>query len=251
MTANPEEQFDRVARAYVTSAVHAQGADLVWLVEALRPEPTWQVVDLGTGAGHAALAVAPHVASVRAMDVSARMLEEAGNLAAQRRCANLSFTQASVDALPLPDAACDAAISRYSAHHWPRLDGALAEAARVLRRGAPLVVIDTVSPEAPALDTFLNALELLRDPSHGRNARLSEWTALLERSGFAVQAPRSWQIDLRTEEWLARAASADWRGEACGRLLREASRAAQEAFAITDDASGFSLPCALLLARRR
>src|SRR5262249_5885549 len=100
MSHGAAEQFDRVAAAYATSAVHAQGADLAWLLEALRPRSTWHVLDLGTGAGHTALAVAPHVAQVTAVDVSERMLHTAAGLATERGMANVAFRHADVAMLP-------------------------------------------------------------------------------------------------------------------------------------------------------
>jgi ubiquinone/menaquinone biosynthesis C-methylase UbiE len=244
------EQFDRVAAAYATSAVHARGLDLAWLVETLQPEPAWRVLDLGTGAGHAALAVAPHVAQVTAVDVAERMLATARGLAEERGLANLETVRADVGALPFPDQTFDAAFSRYSAHHWPDPDAAVREAARVLRAGAPIVLIDTISPYNPALDSYVNALELLRDPSHGRNAPESEWRARLEVAGFITEPAREWTIDLDTEEWLARAGTEPWRAEACRQLLRDAPAAARDAFDIAADGSRFRLHCVLLSARK-
>lgn len=68
MNSSAEVQFNRVARAYASSTVHARGADLEWLAVALQPKPSWRVLDAGTGAGHTAVTVAPHVASVTAVD---------------------------------------------------------------------------------------------------------------------------------------------------------------------------------------
>ncbi|HWE62715.1 MAG TPA: class I SAM-dependent methyltransferase [Chloroflexota bacterium] len=249
MSGSAAEQFDRVAQAYATSAVHAKGPDLAWLLEALQPEPAWRALDLGTGAGHAAMAVAPYVDELYAVDVSARMLTTAADLAGQRNLTNTRFAEASVSALPWPNGYFDAAFSRYSAHHWSSLAPALREAARLTRPGAPLIIIDTISPEEPALDTFVNTLELLRDPSHGRNASAQEWTRQLQQAGFAVQAIRTWQLELVTAEWLERARTEVWRAVACYQLLREAPDAARAAFAIAGDGSRFSLHCALFTAR--
>lgn len=244
------EQFDRVAAAYVSSAVHASGPDLAWLLDALQPQPGWHVLDLGTGAGHAALAVAPRVAQLTAVDVAPRMLETAARLAHERGITHLATIYADVAALPFASGSFDAAITRYSAHHWPDPGAAMREAARVLRPGAPLVLIDTVAPETVALDTFINAVELLRDPSHVRDAGVAEWQRRLEVAGFYVETRREWSIELATEEWLARSVTEPWRAEACRHLLRDAPEAAVAAFAIGDGGTQFSLCCALVAARR-
>lgn len=248
---NPSaEQFDRVAHAYAASAVHARGQDLAWLVEALRPDPAWHALDLGTGAGHAALAVAPHTARITAVDVAERMLATARDLAAERAIANLATVRADVASLPFRDASFDAAFSRYSAHHWPRPGTALRESARVLPASATFVLIDTISPADPALDTFVNALELLRDPSHVRDWRVDEWRAALDAAGFGVASVREWTLELETEDWLARSGTEPWRADACRLLLRQAPAPARDAFAIADDGSRFRLHCALLQAWR-
>lgn len=244
------EQFDRVAGSYATSPVHAQGPDLEWLVEALQPAPDWQALDLGTGAGHAAMAVAPHLAQVTAVDLAEAMLAVARRLAVGRNIENIVFQSADVQALPFADHTFDAAFTRYSAHHWDDPAGALQEAARVMRPGAPLVLIDTISPGEAALDTFSNGLEMLRDPSHVRNARVVEWRTALQEAGFAVESVREWPIVLHTNEWLARAGAQSWRADACRQLLQDASLRARAVFAIAEDGSHFNLHCALLLARR-
>lgn len=250
MSEGAAAQFDRVAQAYATSAVHAHGPDLDWMREALRPQPSWQVIDLGAGAGHAALAIAPHVRQVTAVDVSECMVAVAQELARERCLTNIAFRRANVEALPYGEATYDAAISRFSAHHWHTPAQGLREAARVLRAGAPLVLIDTVSPEDAGANTFLNAVELLRDPSHVRDGRLSDWRRMLEEAGFALDAVRTWALTSGTEPWLARAATEPWRADACRRLLREAPDRVRSILAIGEDGARFSLPCALLAARR-
>src|SRR5947209_8313380 len=64
------QQFGAVAANYVTSAVHARGADLQDLVQAAAPTGDERVLDLGAAAGHAALALAPHVRSVTGVDIT-------------------------------------------------------------------------------------------------------------------------------------------------------------------------------------
>jgi ubiquinone/menaquinone biosynthesis C-methylase UbiE len=248
---DPAVQFDRVAAAYATSAVHASAPDLEWLVDALAPQPHWHVLDLGTGAGHAAMAVAPHVRAVDAIDVAPGMLAVAGQLARTRGLQSIAFHKASASALPFPAASLDGAVTRFSAHHWPELQSALNQARRVLRLGAPLVIIDSISPESAALDTYLNALELLRDASHVRNPRLSEWCASLERAGFTASVSHQWLLPLAVEDWLARSATPSWRAMACRDLLRTASVAARLAFQISEGADLFHLPIALITATAR
>ena len=241
--------WDRVAAAYATSPIHAAGPDLAWLVEALEPSSGDRVLDLGCGAGHAGFAVAFAGARVMAVDASARMVETALALADDRDLKGYEAVRADVGSLPFPDGSFDGVVSRYSAHHWPDVAGALREAARVVRPGGRVVIIDTIAPGVPALDTLVNALELLRDPTHARSLRLNEWRAAFAQAGLNVVAERTWSIELETTSWFARAQTEAWRAEAARALLRAASPEAVDALAIEGDRS-WSVLAALMAGRR-
>jgi ubiquinone/menaquinone biosynthesis C-methylase UbiE len=149
------EQFGRSAELYATSAVHAQGADLDLVVRFARPSSADLALDVSTGAGHTALALAPRVARVVATDLTREMLAVARRLAAQRGARNVEFREADVRALPFPDRSFDLVTCRTAAHHYPELGAAVREMARVLRPGGRLVVSDTVSPPDEVADPRL------------------------------------------------------------------------------------------------
>jgi SAM-dependent methyltransferase len=244
-------QFDSVADAYATSVVHARGADLQRVVEVLAAVQGWDVLDLGTGAGHTAMAVAPHVQQVTAVDISPRMLSVTERLCAEQGIVNVRVVEADCRSLPFAAERFDGSTSRFSAHHWPEPDLVMQEVRRVLQPGAPFVLVDSMCPAHRPLDTFLNALELLRDPSHARNEPLGRWRDRLIGLGFDLEYEEEWLLELEVEEWLCRSATAAWRADACRRLLAEAPDEAKSAFAIALDGARFSLPCALIRAVRR
>jgi SAM-dependent methyltransferase len=247
-------QFGAVAAAYATSAVHAAGPDLAALVEAAALTGGERVLDLGCGAGHTALALAPRAARVMAVDVTPEMLAVASALAAQRGITNVEFHRADAASLPFDDAGFALVTSRFAAHHFAAPAQALAEAARVLRPGGRLLLVDTVAPEDPALDTFFNAAELLRDGSHVRNWRLSEWWRLLADAGFAAQVVLHFAIDLDGPSWVQRSRTPPVMVAAIRALFAAASPAAREAFALRDDGGagwGWRIPAALLRAERQ
>ena len=242
--------FDQVATAYASSPVHARGEDLPWLLEALAPQPTWRVLDVGTGAGHAAMIVAPRAARVTAVDVAPGMLAVTAQLCADRGIGNVDTLEINGRDLPFETGAFDAAISRFSAHHWREPEALAGEIARVLPAGSPFVLIDSVSPEERAHDSFLATLELLRDPSHGRNDPVAEWHQRFIRHGFELAQVRTWMLELDTEDWLRRSATLPWRADACRSLLAEAPPETVAAFAIKDSGARFSIPCSVLRAIR-
>ncbi|HLK71123.1 MAG TPA: class I SAM-dependent methyltransferase, partial [Steroidobacteraceae bacterium] len=163
-----DAQFGPRAAAYVESSVHAGGEDLDQLearAQALRPR---HALDLGCGGGHVSYRLARHAAAVTACDLSAEMLTAVSATARSRDLSCIATVQARAQALPFANAHFDFLACRFSAHHWSALDAGLHEARRVLQPGAAAIFIDAISPGVPLLDTHLQAVELLRDPSHAR-----------------------------------------------------------------------------------
>ncbi len=103
-------------------------------------DSSWVVGDLGCGTGPVALALAPFVARVVAVDGSAAMLQ-----AARRRLQgldNIDLRRGELEALPIDDTRLDAAVLMLVLHHVPEPSRALAEAVRVLKPGGRLLLVD-------------------------------------------------------------------------------------------------------------
>jgi SAM-dependent methyltransferase len=240
-------QFDRAAAAYGTSPIFAQGHDLALMVECATLAPEMAVLDVGCAAGHTAFAFAPHVREVIGVDLSPEMLAEAGRQAAARDLANVRFEVSSALALPYPDGQFDIVTCRLVAHHLPALPPALREMARVLKPGGQLIVVDIISPEDPALADFINHVEVLRDPSHGRDWTLSEWDAAGAEAGTPFAVAAEWRLPLDFADWAARQQTPPESVAALERLMDTATPEARDAFAIvTAPHRSFHLWAALL-----
>src|SRR5277367_6988512 len=81
--------FGRAAAAYTVSAGHADAEALARVVTFAEPTASDTALDIATGAGHTALALAPHVASVVALDLTPEMLAETARNAARRGLTNV------------------------------------------------------------------------------------------------------------------------------------------------------------------
>ncbi len=231
------EQFGSTAQAYLTSAVHARGADLERLRELGRKRPGARALDLGCGAGHAGFALAEAGMQVTAYDLSASMLEVVAQEAQRRGLQGLQTRQGAAERQPFDGAAFDLIVTRFSAHHWLDLPGALGEARRVLRPDGTLVVIDAVAPESPLLDTLLQTVEMLRDASHVRDYRESEWRAMLQAAGFAAPETQRWTLPMVFDTWVARMRTPALRVQAIRDVLAQAAAEARSHFQVQPDGS--------------
>ena len=185
--------YDRVkgsfgpnAHAYTVSTGHANQTELEKLVERAAPSPADTLLDIGTGAGHTAIAFAPAVKRVVAYDLTPQMLEEVERNAAAKGVTNVETRQGAAENLPYPDASFELVSCRLTTHHFANLPQALAEMGRVLKPGGKLIIMDTTVPEDPGLDHQINEIEVLRDPSHVRNYPESEWRSLVEAAGLTI-----------------------------------------------------------------
>lgn len=244
-----EEQFGKTANAYLSSAVHSQGPDLIAVAEMFGNADGATVLDLGCGAGHLSFTIAPHVKSVIAYDLSSEMLTVVDDEAERRNLRNITITRGHAQELPFADANFEWVCTRYSAHHWMEISRAIREIHRVLKPGGTLIVIDTYAPAIPLLDTHMQAIELFRDGSHVRNYTFAEWTAMLEAQGFQIEAHKFWKIPLEFKAWVERMQTPSQHVDALSSLLKKAPQEVRSYFQIAEDGS-FKADSLLIEAKR-
>lgn len=251
-------QFGAAAAAYTTSATHSDPDALRKIVELARPKPTDVALDIATGAGHTALALAPYVAKVIAYDMTEEMLAETRRNAVARGFANVETQQGIAESLPFPDAAVDIVTVRQAPHHFADVPAAVREMARVAKPGARVIVIDSMSPEDDSLEHQWNHIEKLRDPSHVRNYRPSEWRSVVAAAGLKIVSE---ETSSATENgrpmdfaaWIRRINTPPGAAAEVTRLFREASPALAAALRIetVDGALFFSVPQITIVALKQ
>ena len=192
------EQFGAAGDAYVTSTGHREGDDLDRLIAWAELTPDTRALDIATGGGHTALAVAPHVGRVTVTDLTPQMLDQAQTHLAGKGVANADYWLADAEDLPFPDGSFELVTCRIAPHHFADVDRFVAEVSRVMRPNGVFMLVDSVVPEDAELDAFINTLEWRRDPSHVRSLRLSEWVAMLECHDLAVEGS---EIFTKRHEW--------------------------------------------------
>ncbi len=229
-----QARFGAAANRYVSDRIHVEGDELGRLIELAHVTGAEHVLDVATGGGHTALAFAPHVREVVALDLTPAMLAAAARFLGEQGVRNVTFKLGDAEALPFGDREFDVVTARYAPHHFPRPSRFLAEAARVLRPGGRLTMFDNMAPDDDELDAFLNRLEVWRDPSHFRAHRLSEWLRWMEAAGFSVETVdtlvrKRYDFD----EWTSKQSMPLAERDALERWLLAAPPRCREFFAVT------------------
>jgi ubiquinone/menaquinone biosynthesis C-methylase UbiE len=168
--------WDRRVAGWHTHVTSTSGFDRVRdrLLAISGPLPADACVDLGAGTGFVALALAPLVDSVLAVDISSAMTESLTAHAANAGLRNVRTAVADLRTFQLPAASVDLVVSSYALHHLRDDDKRTlaAKAARWLRPGGRIVVADMM---------------------FGRGATQRDREILREKAtAFAAKGPAGW-----------------------------------------------------------
>lgn len=104
--------------------------------------PPLEVADLGCGEGYLTIETAQWARHVTAVDRSNGVLARAKALAARRKCANITWKKGELEKLPIDTATMDVALLSQALHHAANPVEAIDEAARILKPGGRLLILD-------------------------------------------------------------------------------------------------------------
>lgn len=248
---DPRTRFGPAAESYLASAVHSNASALSRLVKVAKPAGG-TVVDIATGAGHTAYAFSPYVDRVIATDITPDMLRVTRETALQRGLSNLSVLFAAAEELPFRDRSVDGLSCRLGAHHFQNVHSFVREAHRALTPGGWFLLVDSIGSEDADADALVDEFERVRDPSHVRNYKRSDWLNMIAEAGFQVRFEEVRAKEIDAEDWMDRIKVSD----ADRAYLREMMDKASGEFAryLSPDTKGgravFHLDEILLLANR-
>lgn len=152
-------EWDRIRTLHVDDAEVERR-----LTALLPPDSAGEVLDVGTGTGRVLALYGPHVERAVGIDRSRDMLAVARASLDRAGLANCMVRHGDMYQLPVPDGAFDSVVFHQVLHYAERPSEALAEAARVLRPGGRLVVVDFAPHD----------LEELREAHNHRRLGFSE-----------------------------------------------------------------------------
>jgi demethylmenaquinone methyltransferase/2-methoxy-6-polyprenyl-1,4-benzoquinol methylase len=172
-----DEVFRKVAGRYdLMNDLMSGGMHRLWkdaMVAWLNPPRNrdWSVLDMAGGTGDIAFRIAEASggrARVTVADINASMLEEGRRRAARMGLGTgIEFVEANAEDLPFADGSFDAYTISFGIRNVPRIDRALAEAWRVLRRGGRFMCLEFSAVEVPILDRLYEAWSFGAIPAIG------------------------------------------------------------------------------------
>jgi demethylmenaquinone methyltransferase / 2-methoxy-6-polyprenyl-1,4-benzoquinol methylase len=191
-----QAMFDRIAGVYdVMNSVMTAGLHHRWRERAAdlaRVGPGKRALDVATGTGDLAVALAARGAEVVGADFSDGMLERA-----RAKAPGIRFEHADALDLPYEDGSFDAATVGFGARNFGDLERGLAEMVRVVRPGGRVVILEITTPTRPPLSTFFSLWFDRVVPLLGRLAADPEAYEYLPRSVKRFPGPAALAGQLR------------------------------------------------------
>jgi ubiquinone/menaquinone biosynthesis C-methylase UbiE len=230
-----QRQFGKSADSYVTSSIHKDGKDLLKLVEMAAMTGEERLLDVATGGGHTANAFAPLVKVVTAVDLTQEMLEAAEKFIKGNSHQNVTFVKGDAEMLPFSDESFEIVTCRIAPHHFPNVKSFIDEAHRVLLSNGQFLLDDNVVPEDDEFDLFYNTIEKVRDYSHFRAWKKTEWIQMLEGSGFEVFEWHRFEKTFHYEPWCNRMKLSVSEKDKLTQYILDASQKVKDKFKIINE----------------
>jgi demethylmenaquinone methyltransferase/2-methoxy-6-polyprenyl-1,4-benzoquinol methylase len=172
-----DDVFHKVARRYdLMNDLMSAGLHRLWkdaAISSLRPPQNrpWKHLDVAGGTGDVAFRVldaAGPLAHVTVLDVNADMLAVGRERTPTRFADRIAFVEGNAESLPQADDTFDAYTIAFGIRNVPRIERALSEAYRVLKRGGRFLCLEFSHVDVPGLDTLYDAYSFTAVPALGR-----------------------------------------------------------------------------------
>jgi ubiquinone/menaquinone biosynthesis C-methylase UbiE len=232
-----KDQFNANADKYAVSDVHRAGPSLPVLLALAAPVGSDLSLDVATGTGHTALAVARLVAKTIGIDIAPKMLEQARRLAAEQAISNCTFMEGSAEDIPLPDRQFTLVTARHAPHHFHRAAAFLSEVVRVLAADGRFVMVDQITPSAETYD-WVDYWERTRDPSHFMQRTVEQWRELVVKAGLRWVEHQIVPYRLEFDWWVKQAGCAEAVVSALVEHAAQAPQSVRDSLQLEFDSTG-------------
>lgn len=224
MNANSHQDLTRARFAATADQLAALGEERLpalreKLARFVQPRRDERALDVGTGTGPLALALAPLVREVVGLDLVPELLAYARRAA--EGVPNVTFVEGDMARLPFEAGSFDLVATSRMIHHvaWPEV--AIDELTRVCRVRGRLLVVDQIASVDPLEALAHNRIERLRDPSHVRVLSDQDFRSLFDTNDLVLKRFDVEREDVDLDQFLDRAGC---EGEARAAVVAEVER---------------------------
>ncbi len=215
------ESFTRQAENYAQAPVVTDRDRLERLVRLVDAKATNRLLEVATGPGLVALALARHAHEVVGVDLTEAPLVVAERQRQAEGASNVRFEIADAADLHFADGAFDVVVCRFGLHHFMDVPAVVAEMTRVCRPSGRIVIEDLVASNLSERGAFHNHLERLRDPSHARAYPLPELLGMFTDLKLEIEHVSSGEVVQSLNTWLSVAHTPKMQAEIVQKLLTE------------------------------
>ncbi|MGJ8655932.1 MAG: class I SAM-dependent methyltransferase [Akkermansiaceae bacterium] len=193
-----QEQFTKQAIPFTELKGHLDSVGI--LMELTGTDLSDTVLDVACGPGLVACEFARKAKHVMGIDLTDKMIEEAGKRQSAEGLSNMDWQIGSAMELPFEDNSFSVVISRYTFHHFTDPSVVLAEMVRVCAPGGRVLVADPVLA-VDFVDAY-NEMERLRDPSHTQALSVERFDAMFGASGLRDIYRSGYGVSMELEQQL-------------------------------------------------
>ncbi|MDR3602609.1 MAG: class I SAM-dependent methyltransferase [Desulfosporosinus sp.] len=229
------KNFGQRASEYRLSSTHGNPADLERMINLLKPAADDIALDVATGGGHTAIALAKNVKQVVALDITPEMLAEAKIASSQEAISNITFRAEDVHNLSMSDCQFDIVASRFAVHHFFEVNRALREMCRVLKRGGKFYIFDCSVIDGAEPEKEMNRIELLRDSSHQCSYSPRLWDQLFKELPLTIDHTSLHKEQYELPLWFDRMGTTQNSREEIFRILNSLSAESKIRYPYGDD----------------
>ncbi len=230
-----QKNFGPKASDYRFSTTHGNPADLGRMLNLLKPHSEEIALDVATGGGHTAIALAKYVNKVVAIDITPEMLAEAEVASKQADINNIVFQMEDVHNLNYPDGQFNIVVSRFAAHHFFNAKKAVREMCRVLRPGGKFYILDCSVFGGDETEKEINRIELLRDSSHRCSYSPRQWNRILQELPLTIQHTAFFKENYELPQWFDRMETNNSNRQEIFRILNNLSETGKVFYPFKDD----------------
>jgi len=179
------ERFDSELHTDQYRKIHSDDKHLSRLIDVMNIQSDGSYLDLGTGNGYVAFALAEKYKKIRftGLDIAVNSIEKNLETAIERKLNNIDFTGYDGEEFPFEDSVFDGIVSRYAFHHFPDPEKSIKEIKRVLKRGGSFLLSDPLTFEDDRVG-FIDRYQKLKEDGHYHFYYEKEIVQLFRKFGF-------------------------------------------------------------------